>query len=287
LELLVAQLINGLQYGFLLMLLSLGLNMAFGLARVVNFAHGEFFTLGAFIAFASLSRMPFWLTLMVAPLAVALIGAALEWALIRRIRSRPEIDTLLLTFGISMLLLGLVEQQWGRIPQSVPVPESLASTLDFMDFSYPSYRALVTVLCVSVAVATFALLKFTKFGLLIRATAEDAEMSDMLGVDTRRLLTWVFVFGAALAGFSGALAAPIFTAHSTMGQAVLIDAFLVIVIGGLGSLRGCVPAALAVGLTKSVAGGYIAEWSMAVLFAVVMVMLLLRPKGILGDGRIA
>src|SRR5262249_23564430 len=229
----------------------------------------------------------YWLGLIVAPLAVVPIAMAIERAAIDPIRHRPDVDTLLVTFGLSSMIVGAIEYIWGTGTTLLPPPSPFAGTIDAFGNQYPLYRLVAAAVSLLVSAGVFLVIELTPIGLRIRAITDDAGMAEALGVNRKRLPTIVFGGAAGLAALAGALGAPIFAIHPEMGMNILIDSFLVVVLGGLGSLTGSVIGAFFVSLTKSIGGGYFAEWSTAFLFLVVAMALVLRPTGIFGRGRVA
>jgi branched-chain amino acid transport system permease protein len=286
---LFVNILNGVVYGSFLLLTSLGLSLVFGLGRVVNFAHGALYAMGGYALIVVMhgTGTGYWLGLVVAPLLVIPIAMAIERVAIHPIRHRPDVDTLLVTFGLSSMIVGAIEYVWGTGTKLLPPPSPFAGTVDVLGNQYPLYRLVAAVVSLLVSAGVLAVIQFTPIGLRIRAITDDPDMAEALGVNRRRLLTLVFGCAAGLAALAGALAAPIFAIHPEMGMNILIDSFLVVVLGGLGSLTGSVVGAFFVSLTKSIGGGYFAEWSTAFLFLVVAVALIIRPTGVFGHGRVA
>jgi branched-chain amino acid transport system permease protein len=286
---LFVNILNGVVYGSFLLLTSLGLSLVFGLGRVVNFAHGALYAMGGYALIAVMYGIGagYWLGLVVAPLLVIPIAMAIERVAIRPIRHRPDVDTLLVTFGLSSMIVGGIEYVWGTGTKLLPLPSPFAGIVDVFGNQYPLYRLVAAVLSLLVSAGVFVVIELTPIGLRIRAITDDPGMAEALGVNRKRLLTLVFGCAAGLAALAGALGAPIFAIHPEMGMNILIDSFLVVVLGGLGSLMGSVIGAFFVSLTKSIGGGYFAEWSTAILFLVVAVALIIRPTGVFGYGRVA
>jgi branched-chain amino acid transport system permease protein len=281
--------LNGVVYGALLLLTSLGLSRVFGLGRVVNFAHGALYALGGYTTVAIMQRvgLGFWLALAIAPIPVMLLAIIIERTTIYPIRDRPEIYTLLVTFGLSFMLIGAVEHVWGTGTTLVRAPEAFRGTVQIFGNPFPIYRLVAAGLSLVASAAVFAFIQLTPLGLRIRAITDDPGMAEALGINTQWLLTIVFGGAAGLAAFAGALGAPIFAVHPEMGSAILLDAFLAVILGGLGNLPGTAIGAFFVALTKSIGGGYIADWSIAILFALVAIALIFRPTGLFGYGRVA
>jgi branched-chain amino acid transport system permease protein len=286
---LFVNILNGVVYGSFLLLTSLGLSLVFGLGRVVNFAHGALYAMGGYALITVMQGVHsgYWLGLVVAPLLVIPIAMAIERVTIHPIRHRPDVDTLLVTFGLSSIIVGAIEYVWGTSTKLLPPPFPFAATVDVLGNQYPLYRLVAGGISLVVSAGVFAVIQLTPVGLRIRAITDDPGMAEALGVDRKRLLTLVFGCAAGLAALAGALGAPIFAIHPEMGMNILIDSFLVVVLGGLGSLTGSVIGAFFVALTKSIGGGYFAEWSTAFLFLLVAVALIIRPTGVFGRGRVA
>jgi branched-subunit amino acid ABC-type transport system permease component len=286
---LFVNILNGVVYGSFLLLTSLGLSLVFGLGRVVNFAHGAIYAMGGYALIAVMYGIGagYWLGLVAAPLLVIPIAMVIERVAIRPIRHRPDVDTLLVTFGLSSMIVGGIEYVWGTGTKLLPPPSPFAGIVDVFGNQYPLYRLVAAVVSLLVSAGVFVVIQFTPIGLRIRAITDDPGMAEALGVNRKRLLTLVFGCAAGLAALAGALGAPIFAIHPEMGMNILIDSFLVVVLGGLGSLTGSVIGAFFVSLTKSIGGGYFAEWSTAILFLVVAVVLIARPTGVFGHGRVA
>jgi branched-chain amino acid transport system permease protein len=286
---LFVNILNGVVYGSFLLLTSLGLSLVFGLGRVVNFAHGAIYAMGGYALIVVMYGIGagYWLGLVAAPLLVIPIAMVIERVAIRPIRHRPDVDTLLVTFGLSSIIVGGIEYVWGTGTKLLPPPSPFAGIVDVFGNQYPLYRLVAAVVSLLVSAGVFVVIQFTPIGLRIRAITDDPGMAEALGVNRKRLLTLVFGCAAGLAALAGALGAPIFAIHPEMGMNILIDSFLVVVLGGLGSLMGSVIGAFFVSLTKSIGGGYFAEWSTAILFLVVAVVLIARPTGVFGHGRVA
>jgi len=277
--------LNGIIYGSFLLLTSLGLSLIFGLGRVVNFAHGALYALGGYFLLAVMPRIGgYWPALVIGPLMVVPVAVALERLTISPVRNRPDIYTLLVTFGVSFVIVGAIEYLWGTGTAVISAPSPFEGTLSVFGNQYPIYRLFAAGLSLVVSVVVFAIVQFTPIGLQIRAISDDASMAEALGIDTKWLLRIVFGGAAGLAAFAAALGAPI---HPEMGMSILVDSFLAVILGGLGYLPGSAAGAFIVALTKSIGGGYIADWSIALLFVVVGVVLILRPTGVFKRGRIA
>jgi branched-chain amino acid transport system permease protein len=249
-NLLLVQLLNGAQLGILLFLVAAGLTLVFGVMDFINLAHGVQYMLGAYVA-ASLGVWmgSFWLGLLLALPVSLLIGLVLEWLVFRHLYARDHLSQVLATFGVILTVDDAVRAIWGSAPLPVPQPEGFTGGVEIMPgLTYPTFRLAIIVAGLLVALLLWLLVDRTKAGMLVRAGASNAPMVSALGVNIGRLFTLVFGFGAMLAGFAGALAGPVFAVTPGMGDAVLILAFVVIVIGGIGSIRGAFIAAVLVGL---------------------------------------
>jgi branched-chain amino acid transport system permease protein len=280
--------LNGVIYGCFLLLPTLGLNLVFGLGRVLNFAHGQFYALGAYVlVYLTEAGGGYWPTLIIAPLIVVLLAMLIERVLIEPIRDRPEIYMLLVTFGAALMMVGAIEFCWGTAARLVPLPRPFRGDVAVAGNPYPTYRLFAAALSLTTAVAVFVLVKRTPIGLRIRAITDDFEMAEALGIDTRWLLTMVFASAAGLAALAGALGAPIFSVNPAMGTSILLDSFLAVILGGLGDLAGSAIGAFIVAIAKNIGGGFLSDWSIAVIFCVVAAMLIIRPRGVLGRGRVA
>lgn len=281
------QLLAGVSHGMLLFLIAAGLSLIFGVSRVINFAHGALFMLGAYLALTLTRLFPpspagFLLGLAAAAAGLFVLGAAVEVLLLRRIYRSDHAFQLLLTFGLVLILGDLAKLVWGREDHAVSTPEFLAGSLRLGGGTFPVYRLFLIGAGLGVAAGLWALLYRTRWGIFVRAATVDRQMLNALGVDVRRLFTGVFALGAALAGLAGALAAPIMAVGPGLHVQVIIDAFVVVVIGGMGSIAGALAGALLVGVAN--AFGLLAFPALAVVvtFAVMAAVLVARPWGLLG-----
>ena len=279
--------VNGVVLGSVLLLFSLGLTLIYGVGRIVNFAHGALFSAGAMLGvWLSRSGLPFCAVLLLAPVGIGLLGAIIDWLVLARIRDRPMVDSLLLTFGLALLITGVLYSFGGRSVQILPVPDVLAGVATFAGVSLPTYRLFVSVLAVGLMCALLVILKNSEWGLRVRAANDDPEMGACLGIDREALMHSVVGVGAGLAAASGVAAAPIFTAYATVGDKMLILAFMTVILGGLGSLRGAVAAAYVVGIIIVFGEGYFGgQVALILLFVLVMAMLIHWPRGFFGEGR--
>jgi branched-chain amino acid transport system permease protein len=251
--LLLVQTLNGLQLGVLLFLIAAGLTLVFGVMDFINLAHGVQYMLGAYLAVAFYAVTGSFAAALVLALAAALaFGLLLEFAVFRHLYDRDHLDQVIATFGIILLLNHGVKVVWGAAPLSLPMPAPFSGSVRLVDgLNYPVWRLVVIASGLAVAALLYALVTHTRIGMLVRAGATNARMVSALGVDIRRLFMIVFGFGTMLAGFAGIMVAPILSVEPGMGDTVLILAFVVIVIGGIGSIRGAFLAALLIGLVDT------------------------------------
>jgi len=279
----VGQALNGLVYGALLFLLSVGLTLIFGMLDVVNLAHGSFYMLGAYAGIAALALTGnFWIAAITAPLVVGLVGALVERGLLRRLYRRSPLDQVLLTFGLIYLFEDLVKWGWGGRIRSISPPEIFSGRITFGGLTIPSYRIFVIVFGLLVAILLWLVIEKTRLGAVIRAGVYDAEMTAGLGIDIGRVFTLVFAFGAALGGLSGVIAGPIQSAYPSMGVSILIPALIVVVVGGLGSLKGSFVGSLIIGQAETFGKVWLPGVSMLMIYAVMALIVLLRPQGLFG-----
>lgn len=278
--------LNGLAQGMLLFLIAVGLSVIFGVLGVLNFAHGALYMLGAYMAFQISQQWVgnFWVALILAPLAVGIVGAVVELLFLRRMYHRETVYQLLLTFAFILLLDDAVRMIWGSGPRTVPPPAPLDGPVQLGSRFFPSYNLAVILLGPLVGLATWLLLERTHIGRTIRAAAQDREMAEALGLNVPRIYTLVFAAGAALAGFGGALAAPLRTLSPAMGDAIIIESFIVAVVGGLGSFPGALAGALLLGQLGAwgVINPTLARLQVAFPFILMALVLLIRPRGLFG-----
>jgi len=281
---LVEQLLNALALAGLLFLVSAGLSLVFGILRVVNFAHGVFYMLGAYLGFTAVAVSGwFWLSLVVVPPLVGVVGALLEASTLRFIYRRPPIYQLLLTFGLALILEESVRVLYGPTAKGIDPPPLLQGAVEIAGTFYPRYRLFLVVLGVVVGLGVWLFLQRTRTGLVIRAVAQNSEMADCLGADVVRVRTFVFGAACALAGLGGVAAGPMTTAYLGMGIGVIVDAFVVVVIGGLGSIGGSMAGSLIVGAAQTWGAFYLPETAMVIMYAVMGVILIFRPWGLFGE----
>jgi branched-chain amino acid transport system permease protein len=279
--------VNGLVGGAFYALLALGLAVIFGMLRVVNFAHGAFYMLGAFGAYVLLTSagVSFWWALAVVPVGLGLLGMLLERVLVHRLARLDPLYNFLLTFGLTLILQDLVRSRYGAQSSPYATPAGLGGTVDLGPFAFPAYRVFILVTAVVVCAAAWWLLGHTRLGTVVRAATERPELTRALGIDVGRWVTPVFGFGVGLAGLAGVLAAPMRAVNPLMGADLVIVVFAVVVIGGLGSIFGSVAAGFGIGLVQSWALVYLSDYPIVgqtVVFVVMAVVLLCRPAGLFG-----
>lgn len=247
------QVLNGLQFGILLFLIAAGLTLVFGVMDFINLAHGVQYMLGAYFAVAFYTLTGSFLAALILGLGAALLfGLFLEFSIFRHLYDRDHLDQVIATFGIILFLNQGVKWLWGAAPLPLPMPEALSGTVRLMEGQlYPIWRLVIIGSGLAVAGLLYGLVTYTRTGMLVRAGASNAAMVSALGVDIRRLFMVVFGFGSMLAGFAGIMVAPILSVEPGMGDTILILAFVVIVIGGIGSIRGAFIAALLIGLVDT------------------------------------
>lgn len=276
------QLLNGVQYGLLLFLVASGLTLIFGIMGVINLAHGSFYMVGAYMGFA-LAGMTgsFVATLVLGTLLAAALGALLEWALFRHMYRRNALEQVLLTYGLILIFEDLRSMLFGNDVHSVKVPAALDWSFSMTEtLSYPVYRLAVSAACIVIAVLMFVVLQRTRLGMTVRAGASNSEMVEILGVNVKLLYRAVFGIGLALAGIAGMLAAPLSSVYPGMGNQVLILSFVVVVIGGVGSVPGALVAALCIGLTDTFGKVFFPQAAGIGVYLLMAAVLLWRPTGL-------
>ena len=264
-------------------LMGLGLSLITGVLNIPNFAHGALFAVGAYLLVTTVNAIGnFWLALVVAPVGVALLGLAIEYAGIRRLYAAGHDYQLLFTFGLALILSESIILIWGPVGYSHLPPQILRGGLDLGFTMYPKYRIFVMVAAGLLVLLTWLFLEKTRYGAIMRAGIENKEMVSLLGIDIHRLFTVAFALGAYLAGIAGALTAPIRGLNPGMGVDMLGIAFVVVALGGLGNLLGAIAAGLLIGVAQSIVATYWTEASTVVIYAVMVAVLLVRPQGLFG-----
>ncbi|MBS0373558.1 MAG: branched-chain amino acid ABC transporter permease [Proteobacteria bacterium] len=280
----LGQLVLGLVNGSFYAILSLGLAVIFGLMRVVNFAHGAFYALGAVTALLGLKLLGvnYWAALVLAPLVVGLLGILVERLLLRRLAGLDPLYGLLLTFGIALAIEGTLQQLFGSSGESYPVPEALRGALNLGFMILPRYRAWVIVASLAVCFGTWFVIERTRLGATLRAATENAPLLQAFGVNVPLLVALTYGGGVALAALAGVLAAPVILVNGTMGSSIVIVVFAVVVIGGMGSILGAIVSGLLLGLAEGLTKVVYPEASNIVVFVIMALVLVLRPAGLFG-----
>ena len=282
LQIFLIQLLNSVQYGLLLFLVASGLTLIFGIMGVINLAHGSFYMLGAYAAFtlSSLTGNLFTAIALGVILAVA-FGYALEWVFFSFLYKRDHLQQVLLTYGLILVFEELRSLAVGDDVHGVPVPASLSASIPLgSTMTYPLYNLFISAACLVVAALLFVLLRRTKLGMMIRAGASNREMVQSLGIDINFLFRVVFALGVALAGFAGMMAAPASSVYPGMGNQVLIICFVVVVIGGIGSVIGALVAALLIGFIDTFGKVFLADYSGILVYLLMAIVLVWRPEGL-------
>ena len=276
------QLLNSIQYGLLLFLLASGLTLVFGIMGVINMAHGSFYMIGAYLAYwLALRTGSLWLAIPLGLAAVVLLGIVLEAVLFRRLYRRDHLQQVLLTFGLILIFEELRSILLGDDVQGVAIPAFLNHSIPLTDtLSYPVYRLFISGICLAVAGAMYLLIRKTRLGMMIRAGSSDRRMVQSLGININLIYSLVFAAGLALAAFAGMIAAPAASVYPGMGNQILIICFVVVVIGGIGSIKGALVAALLIGLTDTLGKVFLPDFSGFAVYLLMAAILLWRPQGL-------
>lgn len=283
-DLVLIQILNGLQYGLLIFLAASGLTLVFGILGIINLSHGSFYMLGAYLSLTLTSYTGdiFLALLLGIPLAFA-FGALIEWLFIRHLYGRDHLQQVLLTFALILIFNDVQRVVWGTRPHSVPIPSYLSASVQLSDvLSYPVYRLAVAGFCVFLALCMVYVIQYTRIGQMIRAGESNREMVEVLGIDSRLLFRFVFAAGVALAAAAGAIAAPIDSVYPGIGEPVLIISFVVVVIGGIGSIKGAFFGALLIGLADAFGKVFLPEFASVVVYALMAAVLVVSPGGLFG-----
>jgi branched-chain amino acid transport system permease protein len=282
--LILTQVLTGIVGGLVYVLLALGLTLIFGFMGVVNFAHGSFYMVGAYVGLVVATRLGagFWPALIVVPIVVALLGAVVERSLIRPLYGRKEYDPLLLTFGLTFVLIEVVKFFFGKIGLAFSAPAGINDALIAGQFIFPKYQIFLALAAVAIIVALWLFLEKTDIGLIIRAGTQDSDMVRALGIDFDRTRALVFAIGIGLAGLAGVLHAPTRELSADMGLLMIIFAFVTVVVGGMGSYWGAVVGGLLIGVVYSLTSLFAQQFAQVAVFSLMALVLLVRPRGLLG-----
>jgi branched-chain amino acid transport system permease protein len=279
----LVQVLNGLVYGGLLYIVSVGLVLIFGLRRIVNFAHGSLFMLGAYVGFSVAAIAGFWGAILAAAIVLALVGALLDIAILQPLQREDPIVTVLVTFGLLLILEGFAQFVWGKDFLKMPVPSIFSGSVLIFGESFPVYRLVVIAVAALVALGLSIWLRVSKIGLYVRASSADPLTTAMQGVNTDRVSVIVVALGAALAGISGTVSAPLLALSPSMGSYILIESFIVVVVGGLGSFAGAFIAAIVIGQVHNLGLVYVPWAATMIPFLLMVAVLIWRPTGIAGS----
>lgn len=280
----VTTILHGLTVAMVLMLVAGGLTIIFGMMDVLNFAHGSLYMLGAYMGYTLATVTgSFTCALLFAPVAVGIIGFFIEYFSLRPLYGRPPLHHLLLTFGISLIAQNAIKFIWGNDIYSVETPDILSGAVSFFNIYYPKYRLFVLAFSAAVALIMWYLITRTHYGVVIRAGTEDIETLEAHGIDTRKVFTGVFVACSALAAMAGVVVAPMRTVYPQMGMDIIIDAFIVVIVGGLGSIRGAVIGALIIGQAIQLGAVFLTGFGDVAIYIVMAAVLLLKPQGLVPE----
>jgi branched-chain amino acid transport system permease protein len=282
LDMILSQAVNGLVLGFLYVLIAVGLSIIFGLLGIVNFAHGAFFAVGAYVALVLAREFGWWAALL-APLVTGALGMLVEIVLIRHLYGKEPLLGLILTFALALLFEAVLRMIFGGAPLPFSAPRFLSGFVEYGPILLTKYRMFVLVVTVAALVAFWAFLTYTPFGRIIRAGSRDAEMVGLLGINLPVVFSFVFGIGCLLAGLAGLLAAPLWTVTPTMAASAIMPAFVIVTIGGLGSYAGAIVAGLLVGVTIAMTIQFQPEWAGAAMYVLMAAILLVRPRGLFGE----
>ncbi|GAA0571034.1 branched-chain amino acid ABC transporter permease [Caenispirillum bisanense] len=281
---LMGQLLLGLINGAFYAVLSLGLALIFGLLNIINFAHGAFYMLGAFVAWLAMQYLGigYWPSLILAPLVVGAFGVVIERTLLKRLYNLDHLYGLLLTFGLALVIEGTFRQIYGISGQPYQLPASLSGGINLGFMFLPKYRAWVIVASLVMCLATWLIIERTKLGALMRAATENPDLVRAFGVNVSLLVTLTYGFGVALAAFAGVLAAPIYSVNPIMGSHLIIVVFAVVVIGGMGSILGAIVSGFMLGVFEGLTRVFWPEASSVVIFVIMAIVLIVKPAGLFG-----
>jgi branched-chain amino acid transport system permease protein len=281
---LLMHILNGLAYGMLLFMIAAGLSIIFGLMNVVNLAHGSFYLAGVYVAYSFVKQgLGFWPSLLVSILLVAILGIVMEKLLLERVYGK-ELEQVLLTFGLSFIFADLVKWIWGSSPLTLPVPQTMDFPMNLGFMMFPAYRIFVIFVGCLLAVFLWYMENKTRIGAMIRAGVDDREMLAALGINIKVVFTSIFAVGAGLAGLSGVLGGPIMGMYVGIDSEILISSLVIVVVGGLGTWKGAFVGAVLIGVVDTLGRVYFPSLTMGMVFAIMIVVLLVKPNGLFGKG---
>tara|TARA_R110002126_G_scaffold291797_1_gene458856 strand:- start:8021 stop:8908 length:888 start_codon:yes stop_codon:yes gene_type:complete len=281
---LFGQVLLGLINGSFYAVLSLGLAVIFGLLNIINFAHGALYMMGAFVSWIMLKFLgvPFWFALALSPLIVGAFGVLIERTMLRPLHELDHLYSLLLTFGLTLVITGVFQYSYGVSGKPYPIPDILSGGVNLGFMYLPKYRAFIIVMSMLVCFSTWFLIEKTRLGAYLRAATENPEMVGAFGINVPILVTLTYGFGVALAAFAGVLAAPVYSVNPVMGNDLIIVVFAVIVIGGMGSILGAIISGFSLGLVEGLTKVFYPEGSTTIIFIIMALVLLFKPSGIFG-----
>lgn len=276
-----SQIFAGIVQGMILVLMAIGLSLIFGMMRVINFAHGAFYMLGAYTTYTVVSNWGgYWPALVIVPLVAGLFAYVIELFTIRPLYARPEEDPILLTFGLSLVLMEVVRMVFGKVGLPVNIPAELQGTIRVARFDFPVYLIFVVIVSITLIVLLWLFLEKTNTGLIVRAGTHSPETVQILGLDLQRARRIVFLIGVVMAALAGALSAPLRGVIPDMGQGILAPSFVVVVIGGMGSYWGTLVSGLTVGVTVALTSLFAPAWSEVALYILMAIVLVVKPDGL-------
>ena len=282
------QLFNGLVFGSILTLLATGLSLIFGMMRIINFAHCSLYMIGAYLsATLMLYLIPnYWVALCIVPIGVGVLGGLMEFFTIRPLYKRHHVYQLLLTFGYVILIGDLVLLIWGGDRYQIPPPYPFTGAIEMLGLTYPTYRLFILFFSIGLIIALWRLLEGTKLGAIIRAGTHDSEMINAMGINIGFIFTLMFAFGSALAGLCGVISGPIYEIQPGMDISFIIDVFIVVVVGGMGSFKGSVFGGFIIGIAEVMTSAFLPSLGMVIVYIVAISLLFIFPHGIFGTGEV-
>ncbi len=278
--------LNCLVASAVLLLIAIGLNIIYGISRIVNLAHGALYALGAYFGYTLVaSGVNFFAAIVLAPLLTVVAGIIMERVAIRPIRHRAMVYSLTLTYGLSIFIDGMLKFVWGDQVHFIQIPKCLDGTISLLGVPYPTYRFFVLITCAVVMLLLLALFEKTRAGITMRAASSIPEMVSSLGINLKIVHMGGFALGCVLAGIAGVIIAPLLNVYTTMGDEMLLSCFVVLVIGGLGSIRGAILASLLVGIVQTLGFIFLTDYAMVIVYVMMALILLVMPRGLLGEGK--